>query len=81
MTVALNERPITAKQAAAFMGYSEGYVRTLVSKKQIPFHKRGAIGSNGAVCFYESELHRWLEGFSKVDLNEAAGRILENAGK
>lgn len=80
-SVKLNERPVNVQRAAEFTGYSVGYIRNLVSKGKIPFHKRGAAKGAGAVRFFESELADWMKrewSFSPAqsDLCERAEKIL-----
>lgn len=80
--VRLNERPITIDRVAEITRYSKGYLYQLVSAGKIPFHKRGSIGSKGAVRFYESEITDWMIsewGFSPAedDLHGQAEKILE----
>lgn len=80
--VRLNERPIKIARVAEITGYSVSHVYRLVHEEKIPFHKRGGVGTKGAVRFYESEITDWMKsgwGFSPAegDLHGQAEKILE----
>ncbi|MBO4507290.1 MAG: helix-turn-helix domain-containing protein [Spirochaetaceae bacterium] len=56
----LNERPVKINRVAEMTGYSKGYVYQLVASGQIPYHKRGGVGSKSSVLFFESEIIDWI---------------------
>jgi excisionase family DNA binding protein len=58
MTEPIAERFLTYEQAAEFLSVSKSALYTLVSRKRIPFYRRGRI-----VRFRQSELERWLHHF------------------
>lgn len=52
---ALEDRLLTVKEAALYLGFAEGTIRNKVSKNEIPYVKLGK-----ALRFRKSELDRWI---------------------
>jgi len=63
METATRER-LDTRQAANFLGRSEGAVRNLVHRQAIPFRKAG-----GRLVFLRAELDRWIK--------EAPGKTID----
>ena len=51
---------ITIKEAAEYLGYSVGYLYKLVSKKEIPFYQ--PTGSK--ILFDKEEIEKWVKNGS-----------------
>jgi hypothetical protein len=59
------EKPWLVKDAAAFLSRSEGAIRNMVLRKQIPFVKKA-----GPLYFFQSDLIAWLRQGPGVTLEE-----------
>jgi predicted DNA-binding transcriptional regulator AlpA len=82
--VKLNERPIRIARVAELTEYSVGYLYSLVSTGQIPYHKRQNAGKKSAVRFFESEIIAWMthdKHESASDLHDMARAILNGERK
>lgn len=53
---ALDDRLLTVKEAAAYLGYAEGTIYNKVGAETIPFVRLGRT-----VRFRRSELDRWID--------------------
>lgn len=64
------EQPIGIDEAAAMTNRSRAGIYTLVSKRQIPFHKRAKH-----LYFFRSELNDWIRSgrqWSKKEIDQVA---------
>ena len=68
---------INVKQCAALTGYTEGYIRQLVFKRAIPFHKNPKLKP---VRFKRSEILEWMatKKFTPID-EQAENYISKNS--
>ncbi len=64
------EQPIGIEEAAAMTNRTRAGIYTLVSKRQIPFHKRAKH-----LYFFRSELNDWIRSgrqWTKEEINQVA---------
>lgn len=64
---------IKIKEAETETGYKRGYIYELVSKKAIPFHKRG-----NSLRFSRSELRDWIRAGRPAILQQAVESLATN---
>jgi excisionase family DNA binding protein len=79
-TMPQNSYFLTVKQAAAFLGFSEKYIRKLVFLKKIPYFK--PLG--GKILFDKEELERLVRASRVASDNELADRadaVLNSRGR
>ena len=55
--MAIENKFITIKEVAKYLGYSVGYLYKLVSKKEIPFYQ--PTGSK--ILFDKNEIEKWVK--------------------
>lgn len=55
--MAIENKFITIKEVAEYLGYSVGYLYKLVSKKEIPFYQ--PTGSK--ILFDKNEIEKWVK--------------------
>jgi len=55
MSNTITERPLSAKEAAIFLGYKESYIYQLLNKRKLTFYKAG-----NKVCFKKEDLEKYL---------------------
>ena len=58
--MAIENKFITIKEVAEYLGYSVGYLYKLVSKKEIPFYQ--PTGSK--ILFDKEEIEKWVKNGS-----------------
>lgn len=61
--MAIENKFITIKEAAEYLGYSVGYLYKLVSKKEIPFYQ--PTGSK--ILFDKNEIEKWVKNGKHED--------------
>ena len=65
---------IKSKECAMLTGYKEEYIRQLVFKKKIPFHK----ANNGSLRFLESEIIAWMQANKRLPNDVLAQAFMDN---
>jgi excisionase family DNA binding protein len=66
----VNSRYLDVKAAAEYLGRSEGAIRHLVERRQIPFIRQG-----GRVFFDRLSLDRWMSNGSVQAVQEEGGNV------
>ena len=61
--MAIENKFITIKEVAEYLGYSVGYLYKLVSKKEIPFYQ--PTGSK--ILFDKNEIEKWVKNGKHED--------------
>ena len=61
--MAIENKFITIKEAAEYLGYSVGYLYKLLSKKEIPFYQ--PTGSK--ILFDKNEIEKWVKNGKHED--------------
>jgi len=69
---------MTLKECASLTGYKPGYIRQLIFKRAIPFHKNPKLKP---VRFKRIEILEWMASKKFEPINDMADNYLEGRGR
>lgn len=64
-------RPVTIKEAAAFLSVSESVIGRMIRERSIPYYKR-----NGKKYFFEKELLEWIKESRVPTIDEQLSKYI-----